>query len=72
VLTTVILPPGVGHPGPLQPGLNTFPMVPLDWLDQLNSTSAFLEAIFCAQAWWLRHICWDLVVMESMVYPHVR
>ena len=62
VLTTVILLPGVGYPGSVQPGLTPFPLDPLDPLDPvdpvdpLESSSELLEVIFCAQAWWLSHI----------------
>ena len=56
VLTTVILPPGVGHPAPVQPGLTPFPVDPLDPLDPVESSSELLGAIFCAQAWWFSNI----------------
>ena len=36
MLTTVILPPGVGNPGSVLPGLTPFPVDPLDPLDPVD------------------------------------
>ena len=37
MLTTVILPPGVGNPGSVLHGLTPFPVDQLDWLDPLEN-----------------------------------
>ena len=53
MLTTIILPPGVGHPGPVQPGLIPFPVDPLD---PLESSSELRALNSYAQARCLSHL----------------
>ena len=65
MLTTVILPPGVGNPGSVLPGLTPFPLDPLDPLDPVESSSELRDAIFYAQALWLSNIISENGVLGS-------